>query len=77
MTIIQSAPITSSPVSKITQVLALLSREQGTTLTEITGTTGWLPHTARAALTGLRKKGHDIARYKRGTETCYRISGQA
>lgn len=36
-----------------------------------------LPHTVRAALTGLRKKGHAIVRDKRGEETCYRITGKA
>ena len=28
------------------------------TLTELTEATGWLPHSTRAVLTGLRKKGH-------------------
>ena len=36
--------------------------------------TGWLPHTTRAALTGLKKKGHTIQRDKRGDVTCYRIT---
>lgn len=30
----------------------------GASLDELAGATGWLPHTTRAALTGLRKKGH-------------------
>ena len=64
-------------ISKIDQVLVLLGHEHGATLTEITELTGWLPHTARAALTGLRKKGHAITRDKRGESTCYRIAGQA
>jgi hypothetical protein len=33
---------------------------------EIVATTDWLPHTARAALTGLRKRGYAIARRSRG-----------
>ena len=77
MTISPKTSGTSAPTSKIEQVLALLHRDQGATLTDITGLTGWLPHTARAALTGLRKKGHAIIRDKRGAETCYRIAGQA
>ena len=36
--------------------------------------TGWLPHTTRAALTGLKKKGHAIGRDKRDEVTCYRIT---
>lgn len=63
--------------SKIIAVLALLSRPDGATLPELIETTGWLPHTTRAALTGLRRKGHDIARSKRDGATCYRITGEA
>jgi hypothetical protein len=39
--------------------------------------TGWLPHTTRAALTGLRKKGHVIEKTKRDDATCYRIEAVA
>lgn len=59
--------------SKIAQVLALLRRSEGATLAELVEATGWLPHTTRAALTGLRKKGHVLAKDKRGEATCYRI----
>lgn len=77
MTISPKSSGTSAPISKIEQVLTLLHRDEGATLAEITGFTGWLPHTARAALTGLRKKGHAITKDKRNEETCYRITGQA
>lgn len=60
--------------NKIEQVLALLRRDEGATLAEMIEATGWLPHTTRAALTGLRKKGHDLAKTKRGDVTCYRIA---
>jgi hypothetical protein len=59
--------------SKSAAVLALLQREQGATLADMIATTGWLPHTTRAALTGLRKKGHTLEKSKRGEQTCYRI----
>jgi hypothetical protein len=59
--------------SKISVVLGLLRREQGATLAELVEATGWLPHTTRAALTGLRKKGHVIDKSKREDVTCYRI----
>lgn len=59
--------------SKISRVLALLHRAQGATLAEMMEATGWLPHTTRAALTGLRKKGHAIEKSKREDVTCYRI----
>ncbi len=77
MTALKKVLDAPAPTSKIDQVLALLDGEQGATLTEITELTGWLPHTARAALTGLRKKGHVITRGKRGEVTCYRIAGRA
>lgn len=63
--------------SKIAAVIALLEREQGATLAEMVAATGWLPHTTRAALTGLKKKGHVITKDKRGNVTCYRIAKTA
>ena len=41
--------------SKISLVLELLRHEEGAALAELVEATGWLPHTTRAALTGLRK----------------------
>jgi hypothetical protein len=54
-------------------VIVLLKRGEGATLPELISATGWLPHTTRSALTGLRKKGHSIERSKRDEVTCYRI----
>lgn len=65
------------PETKITKVLALMGREQGATLDELTAATDWQPHSTRAALTGLRKKGHAIGRTKRDGVTCYRIAAVA
>jgi hypothetical protein len=53
--------------TKIAQVLALLQRDQGARLDELISATGWLPHTARAALTGLRHRGFAV-RLERGVE---------
>ena len=73
-----AAPVpTPATGSKTTAVIALLEREDGATLAELIAATDWLPHTTRAALTGLRKKGHAIERSKRGEETCYRIALRA
>ena len=60
-------------ISKSAAVVNLLQRDGGATLPELIGATGWLPHTTRAALTGLRKKGHAIERTKRDDATCYHI----
>lgn len=65
---------TSPPrATKVSTVLALLEREEGATLPDLTAATGWLPHTTRAALTGLRKKGHAIERSRHDGVSCYRI----
>ena len=68
-----AGPAQGSPprTTKSAQVLALLRREEGATLAELVEATGWLPHTTRAALTGLRKKGHAVVTGKRGETTCY------
>jgi hypothetical protein len=46
--------------SKQECLAALLLRDEGATLDQMIDATGWLPHTARAAMTGLRKKGYVI-----------------
>ena len=43
--------------TKMAEVVGLLEREHGATLAELIAATDWLPHTVRAALTGLRKRG--------------------
>jgi hypothetical protein len=67
--------------SKQALIIGLLSRDEGATLSNITAATGWLPHTARAALTGLRHKGYALTSSKEvGGARTYRIttpSGQA
>ncbi len=42
------------------RVIGLLQREGGATLAELIAATDWLPHTTRAALTGLRKRGYPV-----------------
>lgn len=65
--------VSPPPLTKTKMVIDLLWREQGATIGELIAATGWLPHTTRAALTGLRKKGHAIAKGKRDDATCYTI----
>jgi hypothetical protein len=50
--------------SKLAEVMTLLGRKQGVSIKEVTSVTGWLPHTTRAALTGLRKRGYRIIPYE-------------
>ena len=55
-------------------IAGLLARDQGATLDELVAATGWLPHTTRAALTGLRRKGCTLDKSSREDgKTAYRI----
>ena len=64
------------PESKIAAITALLRRPEGATLDDLTGATGWQAHTTRAALTGLKKKGHAIEREKVDGTSRYRITNE-
>jgi hypothetical protein len=63
--------------TKIAKVLGLLRRNDGATLAEMTAATSWLPHTTRAALTGLRKRGYAVGidRSDKGRGSIYRVVG--
>ncbi|MFZ0600936.1 MAG: DUF3489 domain-containing protein [Roseiarcus sp.] len=50
--------------SKLAALVGLLRREGGATIDQLAAAMGWLPHTTRAALTGLRKRGFGIDRRK-------------
>lgn len=63
------------PGSKQALLLSLMLCQQGASLAEMMEATGWLPHTTRAALTGLRQRGCTIERFASadGSST-YRIT---
>jgi hypothetical protein len=64
--------------SKQAAILALLGREEGASLADLIAATGWLPHTTRAALTGLRQRGFMLARSKgEDGRTLYRVRSTA
>lgn len=67
------APPLARPGGKKAQVLALLTRKGGATLDDLTHATGWLPHTMRAALSGLRKIGYGITSEKTDGIRAWRI----
>ena len=61
--------------SKLAQVIELLRCADGARVIDLTQATGWLPHTTRAALTGLRKRGYAVIRERIGAgDSIYRIS---
>lgn len=63
---VSHAPHQPRPGSKQAQVLELLAHPEGATLDALMAATGWLPHTTRAVLSGLRKRGHLIDRIPGG-----------
>ena len=75
-----SQPVAAAPVSRITKaatVIKLLSRNRGATLPEIMSATNWQPHSSRAFLTGLRKRGLVLLREARKDgQTSWRIQNQ-
>jgi hypothetical protein len=52
------------PDSKLGIVLSLLQAAEGASLARLSAVTDWQPHTIRAALTGLRKRGFLITSQK-------------
>jgi hypothetical protein len=63
------------PNSKLGRVLGMLVAEAGATIGELTAATGWLEHTTRAALTGLRRRGYELSLTKKERDggSVYRI----
>lgn len=70
----QPKPLRSG--SKGAALLALLQREEGASLDEMIERTGWQGHTVRAAMTGLRKKGHAIDKRVSGNSTVWFIAAE-
>ncbi len=66
--------VTKPAITKPEIILKLVRRKTGASLDSLQDATGWQPHSIRAALTGLRKKGHVIERSKDGKGvTVYRV----
>jgi len=66
------------PRSKRALLVDRLGRPEGARIDDLTKELGWLPHTVRAALTGLRRKGYVIARQRpEGEASVYRATPPA
>jgi len=61
-----ASPVAPRSGTKIDDVVKMLSRPEGATIDALVTATGWLPHTTRAALTGLRKRGYAVGRSRAG-----------
>ena len=60
--------------TKRAKLIAMLERAEGASVTEIGQRLGWLPHTVRAAMTGLRKAGREVTRSKDASDrSVYRL----
>lgn len=71
---VRQAPTSAMPLTKTAQMSKLLARTRGATIAELGAATGWQPHSVRALLSGLRKKGVRLAKETRKSgEGCYRI----
>ena len=64
--------------SKLGGVLDMLSAEAGATIGDLMAATGWLEHSTRAALTGLRRRGYglNLTKRERDGASVYRIEGR-
>jgi biotin operon repressor len=59
--------------TKSQRLLDLLLTGTGASLDEMVEATGWQSHTVRAAMTGLRKRGHTIERHVEGNTTVWSV----
>ena len=59
------------------QLTKLLSRKTGATIPQIEKAFGWQPHTARAAISTLRKAGFPVERTDTDKGAVYRIVAEA
>ena len=56
-------------------LIGMLERPEGASVAEIGQRLGWLPHTVRAAITGLRHAGREVTRSKDPTgQSAYRLA---
>ena len=61
--------------TKRAQLIGMLERPEGASVAEIGQRLGWLPHTVRAAITGLRKAGCEVTRSKDADDrSVYRLA---
>lgn len=64
--------------TKKSQLIQMLSRKAEGDVATISEKFGWLPHTTRAALSGLRKSGYELTSEKsgKGKPSRYRITAK-
>jgi DNA-binding MarR family transcriptional regulator len=61
--------------TKRAKLIAMLERSEGASVAEIRERLGWLPHSVRAAITGLRQAGREVRRSKGANDrSVYRLA---
>lgn len=72
----ESEAIMPARPTKSATILKLLGRPKGASVAQLQNATDWQAHSIRAALTGLRKKGHEIERSGKDRKgvTVYRMA---
>jgi DNA-binding transcriptional regulator PaaX len=72
-----AAPVTTgralTKATRAAQLRKLLTRKSGATITQIQKSFSWQPHTARAAISRLRKAGDLVDRKESSRGSVYRI----
>lgn len=63
------------PSTKMASLQARLQQADGASLKQLEHEFGWLPHTVRAAISGLRKGGFVVQREASAQSSVYRIVG--
>ena len=70
-----SSPDLPRASTKRAMLIGMLERAQGASVAEIGQRLGWLPHTVRAAITGLRHADREVTRSKNDSgQTVYRLA---
>lgn len=71
------AVVDGASTSKLGIIMTAVSSEAGATLAELSATTGWLPHTIRAALCRLRQRGFAVNLAERDGRKAYRLTARS
>ena len=71
-----AAPLAPRMGTKLAKAIEMLRAIEGATVAELSHAMGWLPHTTRAVLTGLRKRGYALTLDRSDAErrSAYRLA---
>lgn len=73
---VEAAKAVKAPPRRREQLTKLLNRKSGASIAQIQKAFGWQPHSARAAISTLRKTGTLIERSDTNKGAVYRIAGE-